>query len=172
MLFRDQAYWRFGTCSGAGEGGVPAGPGATEPGAAELFTTSFSSLLGLKYGIFFAGTSTRAPVFGLRPIRGCLWRVRKLPNPRISILSPERRERTILSKIASTMTSDSFRVISTTRETSSIRSAFVIALSLMSIRYELAVSLEYGKFATYSRLRSFRLMTSSMVVVAAAAWRW
>src|ERR1035437_370120 len=129
MLFRDQAYWRFGTCSGAGEGGVPAGPGATEPGAAELFTTSFSSLLGLKYGIFFAGTSTRAPVFGLRPIRGCLWRVRKLPNPRISILSPDRRDRTILSKIASTMTSDSFRVISTTRETSSIRSAFVIAFS-------------------------------------------
>ena len=98
-------------------------------GAAELFTTSFSSLLGLKYGIFLAGTSTRAPVFGLRPMRGWRWRVRKLPNPRISILSPVRRERTMLSKIASTMTSDSFRVISTTRETSSIRSAFVIAFS-------------------------------------------
>src|SRR5438309_723200 len=74
------------------------------------------------------GTSTRVPVFGLRPTRGCRWRVRKLPNPRISILSPERRERTMLSKIASTMTSESLRVISTTRETSSINSAFVIIL--------------------------------------------
>src|ERR1039458_6621237 len=130
MRLRNQAYQGFGSCSGAGGGaaGVP-GPEGAPPGAAELFTTSFNSLLGLKYGIFFAGTSTRAPVFGLRPIRGCLWRVRKLPNPRISILSPERRERTILSKIASTITSDSFRVISTTREPSSIRSAFVIAFS-------------------------------------------
>ena len=34
------------------------------------------------------GTSTRVPVFGLRPTRGCRCRVRKLPNPRISILSP------------------------------------------------------------------------------------
>src|ERR1035441_3502319 len=104
MLLGDQACQGFGTCSGAGVGAA----GAAGPATAELFTTSFSSLLGLKYGIFFAGTSTRAPVFGLRPIRGCLWRVRKLPNPRISILSPERRERTMLSKIASTMTSDSF----------------------------------------------------------------
>src|SRR6266446_7027898 len=75
-----------------------------------------------------AGTSTRAPVLGLRPTRGCRWRVRKLPNPRISILSPPRKERTTLSKIASTMTSESFRVISTTRETSSINSALVMLL--------------------------------------------
>src|SRR5882762_11579324 len=73
-----------------------------------------------------AGTSTRAPVLGLRPTRGCRWRVRKLPKPRISILSPPRRERTILSKMASTITSESLRVISTTRETSSINSAFVM----------------------------------------------
>src|SRR5450631_3259627 len=72
------------------------------------------------------GTSTRVPVFGLRPTRGCLCRVRKLPNPRISILSPPRRDRTMLSKMASTITSESLRVISTTRETSSINSAFVI----------------------------------------------
>ena len=45
--------------------------------------------------------------------------------PRISILSPVRSARTMLSKIASTITSESLRVISTTRETSSIRSAFV-----------------------------------------------
>ena len=37
------------------------------------------------------GTSTRVPVFGFRPTRGCRCRVRKLPNPRISILSPVRR---------------------------------------------------------------------------------
>src|SRR4030081_982781 len=72
------------------------------------------------------GTSTRVPVFGLRPTRGWRWRVRKLPYPRISILSPARSERTILSKIASTITSESLRVISTTRETSSIKSALVI----------------------------------------------
>ena len=84
--------------------GVVCGGVAATAGTAELLTTSLSSLLGLKYGIFFAGTSTRAPVFGLRPMRGCLWRVRKLPNPRISILSPARRDRTIL------MTWDSFRV--------------------------------------------------------------
>src|ERR1035438_7623851 len=112
-----------------GTGSACAGGVAGTAGTAELLTTSLSSLLGLKYGIFFAGTSTRAPVFGLRPIRGCLWRVRKLPNPRISILSPVRRDLTMLSKMASTMTSDSFRVISTTLETSSIRSAFVIEFS-------------------------------------------
>src|SRR5271154_6543465 len=73
-----------------------------------------------------AGTSTRAPVLGFRPSRGCRCRVRKLPNPRISILSPPRNARTTLSKIASTITSESLRVISTTRETSSINSALVI----------------------------------------------
>src|SRR3954452_10882038 len=113
----------LGTCSGVGGGG----DGASEE--EDVLTTSFNSLLGLKYGIFLAGTSTRAPVLGLRPIRGWRWRVRKLPKPRISILSPLRKERTMLSKIASTMTSDSFRVISTTRETSSIRSALVIAFT-------------------------------------------
>src|SRR5579862_3071061 len=72
------------------------------------------------------GTSTRVPVFGLRPTRGCRCRVRKLPNPRISILSPPRSDFTMLSKMASTITSESLRVISTTRETSSINSAFVM----------------------------------------------
>src|SRR5271154_1730163 len=72
------------------------------------------------------GTSTRVPVFGLRPTRGWRWRVRKLPKPRISILSPVRNDFTTLSKIASTITSESLRVISTTRETSSINSALVI----------------------------------------------
>ena len=88
---------------------------------------SFSSLLGLKNGISLAGTSTRSPVLGLRPTRDLRWRVRKLPNPRISILSPARNERTTLSKMVSTMTSLSFRLSSARRETSSIKSALVIS---------------------------------------------
>src|SRR5207245_1856494 len=108
---------------GAGGGGACACAGA---GGAPVFTRSFNSLLGLKNGIFLAGTSTRSPVFGLRPTRGLRWRVRKLPKPRISILSPTRRERTILSKMVSTITSLSLRVSSASRETSSIRSALVI----------------------------------------------
>src|SRR5208337_4504687 len=72
------------------------------------------------------GTSTRVPVFGLRPTRGWRCLVRKLPKPRISILSPVRRLFTTLSKIASTITSESLRVISTTRDTSSINSALVM----------------------------------------------
>src|SRR5271169_2652804 len=108
----------------------PCGPGALGEAACgaatELLTMSFNSLLGLKNGIFLAGTSTRSPVLGLRPTRGLRWRVRKLPKPRISILSPARSERTTLSKIVSTMTSLSFRVSSAKRETSSIKSALVI----------------------------------------------
>src|SRR5271166_3466295 len=95
--------------------------------ATALLTMSLSSLLGLKYGIFLAGTSTRSPVLGLRPTRGLRWRVRKLPKPRISILSPARSERTMLSKMVSTMTSLSFRVSSASPETSSIKSALVIS---------------------------------------------
>ena len=58
-----------------------------------------------------------------------VWEIceRKLPNPRISILSPARNERTTLSKMDSTMASLSFRVSSASRETSSIKSALVIS---------------------------------------------
>jgi hypothetical protein len=66
-----------------------------------------SSLLGLKKGTLFGGTSTGPPVFGLRPMRPSLWRVRKLPNPRISTLFPDRRARTMLSSMAQTTSSDS-----------------------------------------------------------------
>src|SRR6266852_2095629 len=91
----------------------------------EVFTKSFSSLLGLKKGIFFGGTSTLAPVLGLRPTRPRRCRVRKLPKPRISILSPFCSDWMMLSKMVSTMVSDSFRGSSVTRSTSSIKSAFV-----------------------------------------------
>src|SRR5205807_3848819 len=114
----------------AGAGGGAAGAPAASPWAP--FTKSFNSLLGLKKGIFLAGTSTRSPVFGLRPTRGLRWRVRKLPKPRISILSPTRSERTTLSKIVSTITSLSLRVSSAKRETSSIRSAFVMVSALLT----------------------------------------
>src|SRR2546430_7514393 len=68
-------------------------PPAGATWASALFTKSFSSLLGLKKGIFLAGTSTFAPVFGLRPTRPRRSRVRKLPNPRISIFCPCCRDR-------------------------------------------------------------------------------
>ena len=58
----------------------------------------------------------------MRP-RRC--RVRKLPKPRISILSPFCNASMMLSKIVSTIVSDSFRGSSEMRSTSSIRSAFV-----------------------------------------------
>ena len=63
---------------------------------------------GGRFEIGIGGTSTRAPVFGLRPMRARLWRVWKLPNPRISTLSPDRRARTMLSNMAQTTASDSF----------------------------------------------------------------
>src|SRR6202044_3741602 len=98
-------------------GGAPAGGTAFAAASAASFTKSFSSLLGLKKGIFLDGTSTRSPVLGLRPTRGLRWRVRKLPKPRISILSPARTERTTLSKFVSTITSLSLHVSSAKRET-------------------------------------------------------
>src|SRR5258706_8446033 len=107
-------------------GAAAEGGAGTTASATPSFTKSFNSLLGLKKGIFLAGTSTFSPVLGLRPIRGLRWRVRKLPKPSISILSPARKDRTTLSKIVSTITSLSLRVSSAKRETSSIRSAFVI----------------------------------------------
>src|ERR1019366_2286927 len=74
-----------------------------------LSTSSRSSLLALKKGILFGGTSTREPVFGLRPVRPPRWRVLKVPNPRIFTLLPDRKARTRLSKIVQTTMSDSFK---------------------------------------------------------------
>src|SRR6185437_4604464 len=92
VLCRFLTYAGAGVAGGGGAGGA-GGAGACPP---PVLTRSFNSLLGLKNGIFLAGTSTRSPVFGLRPTRGLRWRVRKLPKPRISILSPTRSERTML----------------------------------------------------------------------------
>ncbi len=73
----------------------------------------------------------------------------------------------MLSKIASTITSESLRVISTTRDTSSMRSAFVMSYISPSASTQLAgetSSLHYRPSPC-----SFRLIASSIVIVAAAA---
>ena len=91
-------------------------------------SNSLSSLPALKKGTFLAGTATVAPVFGLRPsfIRRDLRR--KLPNPRISVLSPFFKESRTQSKIVLT-TISACRLVSvvTCSETRSIICAFVIS---------------------------------------------
>src|SRR2546425_10231464 len=106
---------------------------AGEAAAGAALTKSFNSLLGLKKGMRLGGTSTLAPVLGFRPVRPRRWRVRKLPKPRISILSPPCRAVMMLSKIVSTMISDSLRGSSVTRTTSSTKSALVIVESFMVV---------------------------------------
>src|SRR6202171_3062566 len=88
--------------------------------------SSFSSLPGLKYGIFLAGTETLTPVFGLRPMRAPLSRSRNDPNPRSSIFCPSFKDRTMASKTVSTIASACFLVTSVATATLSISSAFVI----------------------------------------------
>src|SRR5215467_7205669 len=68
-------------------------------------------------------------VLGLRPFRELRWRIRKLPKPRSSTLSPFDNASVMLSKIVLTIVSVSFLVRLETFETSSIRSAFVIVYS-------------------------------------------
>src|ERR1019366_7505015 len=97
----------------------------TPPG----LTESRSSFDALKKGPRLAGTSTRSPVLGLRPMRELRWRVRKLPKPRISILSPAFSAPMTDSKSVSTIISPSRRVRSPRAVTLSTRSAFVIAVS-------------------------------------------
>src|SRR6185295_14673216 len=96
------------------------------PPQASSLSSSRSSLPGLKYGIRFGGTSTLSPVFGLRPVRAPRWRMRKLPNPRSSIFSPDLSDRTMLSKTSLTMISACFLVSCVVRATSSTSSALVI----------------------------------------------
>ena len=98
-----------------------------------LSTSWRSSLLALKKGILFGGTSTRAPVFGLRPVRPPRWRVLKVPNPRISTMLPDRNARTMLSSIVQTTMSASFKGSPMTWRTSSVSSALVNLASVRSI---------------------------------------
>src|SRR5579863_9964550 len=114
-------YWE-GVCGGT----------AAAAAAASPLTKSLSSLLGLKKGMRLGGTSTLAPVFGLRPTRPRRWRVRKLPKPRISILSPVCSAWMMESKMVSTIASDSLRGNSVARMTSSTRSALVMVVSFIT----------------------------------------
>ncbi len=66
----------------------------------------------------------------------------------LDLVSPAQR-RTMLSKMASTITSESLRVISTTRETSSINSAFVICALSPYVRSVLTA------FSLYSDIHYF-----------------
>ena len=86
-----RAYWPSTT-----------GAGASSELATEL-SSAFNSLPILKYGIFFGGTSTFSPVFGLRPLRGARLRKRKEPKPRISTSCPVWSAETMLRRAASTM---------------------------------------------------------------------
>lgn len=74
IIRRGQAELRSATQitakTGREVGGYEAAWEPAELAASSGFTRSRSSLDGLKYGTFFAGTSTRSPVLGLRPMRG------------------------------------------------------------------------------------------------------
>src|SRR5687768_6996735 len=94
-------------------------------------SNSLSSFPALKKGTFLAGTATVAPVFGLRPSFMRRDRRRKLPNPRISVLSPFFSESLTQSKIVFT-TISAWRFVSvvTCSETRSIICALVIRIPL------------------------------------------
>src|SRR5438874_10332844 len=69
-----------------------------------LSTISRSSFPALKNGTRLAGICTVSPVLGLRPSRGLRLRIRKLPKPRNSTLSPSLRASVIqFSKIFTTV---------------------------------------------------------------------
>ena len=89
---------------------------------------------------FLAGLEIRDPFRRNFDARACLriagnsgpaLPVLKLPNQRISTLSPDRSARTMLSGTVTTIVSDSFREMSNAGETASVRSALVIMGSLV-----------------------------------------
>src|SRR4029079_5255694 len=81
----------------------------------------------LKNGTFLAGTATVAPVLGFRPSFIRRARSRKLPNPRISVLSPFFTESPTKSKIVlTTISACRFVKVVTCSDTRSMIWAFVI----------------------------------------------
>src|SRR5438093_2199808 len=92
-----------------------------------VFTSSRSRLPTLKKGTRFSGTLTASPVLGFRPFRELRCRMRKLPNPRSSTLSPLLRASVMLSKTVLTISSVSFFVRLASWATSSINSALVMS---------------------------------------------
>src|SRR6266498_2462256 len=92
-----------------------------------VFTSSRSRLPTLKNGTRFSGTLTASPVLGFRPLREFRCRIRKLPKPRSSTLSPLLRASVMLSKTVLTISSVSFFVRLASLATSSINSALVMS---------------------------------------------
>jgi hypothetical protein len=93
-----------------------------------VLTRSRKSLPGLKWGTNFPDKATASPVFGFLPMRGGRKCREKLPNPRISIRSPEDNELLINSSRCLTASSTSLgRKCFCFRPIPSINSDFVIA---------------------------------------------
>ena len=63
------------------------------------FTCALNSLPGLKNGSFFGFTKDFSPVLGLRPSYDLYFLMVKLPNPLISIDSPQTNADVIVSMI-------------------------------------------------------------------------
>ena len=80
----------------------------------------------LKNGTFFEGTCTTSPVLGLRPCQASRLRVRKLPKPRRSTLSPSRNASVMHLNRMLTMVSACLLVRWTLSATLAASSAFVM----------------------------------------------
>src|SRR5512134_692199 len=133
-------------------------PGRPEPlHSIYVLTSSRRRLPTLKKGTRFSGTLTLSPVFGLRPLREFRWRMRKLPKPRSSTLSPLPSASVMLSNTVFTMSSVSFLVKLATLATSSISSAFVMGDSLQRAGAE-------GLFDDETVTRRVKLCQASWVV--------
>ena len=87
----------------------------------------------LKNGSFFSGTSTVAPVFGLRPTRAVFWRTEKVPKEEILTCSPVTSASETCWSTLSTSCALSLRDRPTSRKTASLRSIRVSVFSLITI---------------------------------------
>src|SRR5262249_52974765 len=86
----------------------------------------FSPLLGLNVRTFRAVISMESPVWGLRPRRDALRRIRKCPNPTIFTSSPFSKHRKMMSKTDSTTDAD-WRLLSPCAATALTR-AFLVTV--------------------------------------------
>ena len=95
-----------------------------------LFRPARRCLPGLKYAIRCAGTFTGSPVFGFRPRRDFLTRVRNEPNPLISTLSSLRRASMTLLRRRSTTSAAFDRVIPVSKASCWPRFALVMVITI------------------------------------------
>jgi len=87
-----QGFFTTNTAAGSftiqnGANLTTASTGFSNAGTLNIGANSTFTVGGSNDYVQTGGTSTLAPVLGLRPVRPRRWRVRKLPKPRISILS-------------------------------------------------------------------------------------